>query len=125
MDEKVKQALERDRVIDITTTGAKSGRPRRIEIWFHKLDGNLYITGLPGRRDWYANLRANPGFIFHLKRSLEADLPARARPIDDEGERRRVLDGILRKLGRSDDFETWVKGSPLVEVELLDGQADP
>jgi deazaflavin-dependent oxidoreductase (nitroreductase family) len=122
MDEKVQQALARDRVIDITTTGRKTGRPRRVEIWFHNLDGHLYITGLPGRRDWYANLRANPAFTFHLKESLRADLPARARPIEDEAERRQVMAGILRKLGRSTnhDLDAWVEGSPLVEVDLLD-----
>ena len=45
MDETIKQALERDRTIDITTIGKKTGRPRRKEIWFHNLDGSLYITG--------------------------------------------------------------------------------
>src|SRR3712207_9019649 len=49
-----------DRVIDITTTGRKSGQPRRIETWFHHLDGQIYLTGTPGPRDWYANLVANP-----------------------------------------------------------------
>ena len=44
MDEAVKQALERDRTIDITTTGRKTGQPRRREIWFHNLGGRLYIT---------------------------------------------------------------------------------
>jgi hypothetical protein len=47
MDDAIKQALERDLTIDITTTGRKTGQPRRIEIWFHNLDGDLYRTGLP------------------------------------------------------------------------------
>jgi len=51
MDEKVKQALERDRTVDITTIGRRSGKPRRIEIWIHHLNGRLYLTGSPGRRD--------------------------------------------------------------------------
>jgi deazaflavin-dependent oxidoreductase (nitroreductase family) len=122
MDEKVKQALERDRTIDITTTGRKTGRPRRIEIWFHNLDGRLFITGLPGRRSWYANLVANPEFTFHLKESVQADLPARARPIVDEAERRALLSGLLQKLGGGRDLEAWVEGSPLVEIELDVGE---
>ena len=56
MDESIQQALERDRTIDITTMGGKTGQPRRTEIWFHNVEGRLYITGTPGRRDWYANL---------------------------------------------------------------------
>lgn len=116
----IQQALVTDQVIDITTIGRKSGEPRRIEIWFHNLDGQLYITGTPGRpRDWYANLLAQPAFTFHLKASTQADLPARAVPITEEGERRAVLTAILQKLGRTEeDVETWVAGSPLVAVLL-------
>ena len=117
MDASVKQALERDRTIDITTTGRRSGQPRRIEIWFHNLDGRIYITGSPGSRSWHANMVAHPEFTFHLKESVRADLPARARPITDEAERRQVFAGILRKLGRS-DLDEWVENSPLVEVEF-------
>ena len=47
--QEIQQALVTDQVIDITTTGRRSGQPRRIEIWFHNLDGRLYITGTPGR----------------------------------------------------------------------------
>ena len=118
MDEQVKQALERDRTIDITTIGRKTGLPRRIEIWFHNLEGCLYITGLPGSRDWYANLVANPAFTFHLKESMQADLPARATPIVDEAQRRDILARITRNLGGQRDLEAWVKDSPLVEVKL-------
>ncbi len=116
----IQQALVTDQVIDITTIGRKSGEPRRIEIWFHNLDGRLYITGTPGRpRDWYANLLAHPDFTFHLKASTQADLPARAVPITEEAARREVLTAILQKLGRAEeDVETWVAGSPLVAVVL-------
>ena len=47
-----------ERTIDITTLGARSGLPRRIEIWFHHIDGRWYLTGMPVPRGWYANLRA-------------------------------------------------------------------
>jgi deazaflavin-dependent oxidoreductase (nitroreductase family) len=116
MDEQIKQALSRDRVIDITTTGRKSGQPRRIEIWFHNLDGAIYLTGSPGKRDWYANLRAHPDFTFHLKRSTQADLPAQATPILDEAARRTILSRIVQDVGQSDELEAWVEESPLVEV---------
>ena len=74
-------------IIDITTTGRKTGEVRRIEIWFHNLDGRLFITGTPGKRSWYANLVAHPEFTFHLKEGVTADLPAHATPAD--GKRRR------------------------------------
>ena len=116
----IEHALATDQVIDITTIGRKTGEPRRIEIWFHNLDGRLYITGTPGRpRDWLANMLAHPDFTFHLKESTQADLPARAVPITEAGERRAVLTAILQKLGRDEaNVEEWVAGSPLVEVVL-------
>ena len=119
MDESVQQALERDRTIDITTRGRKTGQPRRKEIWFHNVEGHLYITGTPGRRDWYANLLAHPEFTLHLKQSVPADLPARATPILDQARRHTILAAIHQKLGRYQDIEAWIKSSPLVAVQLL------
>jgi hypothetical protein len=120
MDEQVRYALEHGRTVDITTIGRTSGTPRRIEIWFHNIDGHIYITGTPGRRDWYANLRSNPNFTFHLKEGLQADLPARAVLIEDVEAKRIILTRIRDTIGRSDDLETWVAQSPLVEVVFND-----
>jgi deazaflavin-dependent oxidoreductase (nitroreductase family) len=121
LEEAVQRALENDRTIDITTTGRRSGQARRIEIWRYRYDGRTFLSGSPGTRDWYANLIANPEFTFHLKGSAQADLPAVARPITDEEERREVTAGILEDLGRgSGSLEDWAESSPLVEVEFLD-----
>jgi deazaflavin-dependent oxidoreductase (nitroreductase family) len=122
MDEQIERALRQDQTIDIITTGRKSGQARRVEIWFHRLGDRLYITGTPGPRAWLANLRQNPEFTFHLKETVQADLPAHARVIDAEPERRRVLAGILQKLDRSADLEEWVQKSPLIEVVLEQGE---
>jgi deazaflavin-dependent oxidoreductase (nitroreductase family) len=119
MDERVQRALENDRTIDITTTGRRSGEQRRIEIWRYRYDGRTFLSGSPGTRDWYANLVENPQFTFHLKGSVQADLPAVARPITDEEERREVVAGILEDLGRgSGNLEEWVASSPVAEVEF-------
>ena len=119
MDSQITTALEQDRTIDMTTVGRKSGQPRRNEIWFHNLKGRLFITGLPGTRDWYANLMAHPEFKFHLKESVQADLPASARPILDQAQRREIIATIHQNLGWERDLEEWVADSPLVEVELI------
>jgi hypothetical protein len=37
----ITKALDRGGVIDITTSGAKSGKPRRIEIVFHSIEGKI------------------------------------------------------------------------------------
>lgn len=114
----IQYALENDSTIDITTVGRKSSRERRIEIWFHYVDGEVYLTGLPGIRDWYANLKANPAFTFHLKESTKADIPATATLITDETQRREILTRILDKLDRISQLESWLASSPLVHVDL-------
>ena len=118
-DPKVREALEKDLVIDITTTGRKSSQPRRVEIWFHNLDGVLYITGLPGTRGWYANTLADPRMTFHLKETTTADLPARATPITDTAEKRRVMERICTKQGTLEQLEARVSGAPLIKVDLV------
>lgn len=120
MDEQIRQALAQDRIIDITTTGRSSGRPSRVEMWFHNLDGEIYISGSPGTRDWYANMVAHPDFTFHLKGSMIADLPARATPITGPGERRTIMARILNGINRSSDLDAWVARSPLVAVAFED-----
>ncbi|HEX4402100.1 MAG TPA: nitroreductase/quinone reductase family protein [Galbitalea sp.] len=117
MTDQVSNALANDQVIDITTIGRKSGEPRRIEIWFHRLEGRFYITGTPDRpRSWYANLEANPMFVFHLKTTTIADLHATARLIAEPSERGLVFAGILPSATALSTKASWVENSPLVEV---------
>jgi deazaflavin-dependent oxidoreductase (nitroreductase family) len=119
MNEDIRAALAEGQVIDITTTGRKTGQPRRKEIVFHNIDGRVYISGIPRpeKRDWLANLEADPHFTFHLKGDVVADLPATARVITDPQERRRVLTPIAEKWGW-DDLDAGLRESPLVEVTI-------
>ena len=122
MDQRIQTALDTERTIDITTIGRKTGQPRRIEIWFHTVDGQIFITGSPStrQRDWYQNMVANPEFTFHLKQSVNADLNATATPITDEDARRAWFTRYLTSSGRNRDIEQWVENSPLVEVTFSD-----
>lgn len=124
MDDRIRRALSRGHLIDITTTGRRSGKLRRIELLFHNFDGRLYLSGLPSRhkRAWLLNLETDPRFTFHLKGAISADLPATAREITDEAERRRVFERVAQAWRRS-DVETMVTYSPLVEVTILDKAA--
>jgi deazaflavin-dependent oxidoreductase (nitroreductase family) len=50
----------RDPFLYLTTTGRRSGRPHRIEIWFAAHYGKLYLlSGGGDRSDWVHNLQAN------------------------------------------------------------------
>ena len=120
-----------DRTIDITTTGRRSGKARRIEIVFYRFEGSVYLSGIPGprTRDWLANLAADPHFTFHLKHGVVADLPAEAEVITDPAERRRVLGEFVDEFNLchgSDSplgvavLDEWVEGSPLARVRFLE-----
>ena len=125
MDPEVKAALERDRTVDITTTGRKSGRPRTIETWFYRSRGRYFLSGSPGTRDWQANLIANPRMKFHLKESINRTLDATASHIKDAGQRRTIISGFDRFREGSptflgSDLDAWVESSPLIELVFDD-----
>ena len=115
--------------IDIVTTGARSGLPRRVEIWFTNVDGRIIITGTvrDGRngpilpRDWLANLIANPDFTFCFKESVTADLPARATVVRDAEDRRRLMTAPATRWYREqgDTLDELVADAPIVDVEFL------
>lgn len=115
----VAKALASGGLAEITTRGRHTGQLRRVPIVFHNLDGRIFVSGRPGKRDWYANLVADPHFTFHLVRGVVADLPATARPITDVEERQRMLAPIARGWGYG--LELMVGRSPLVEVEFAPG----
>ncbi len=118
--ETINEALSRGHLVDITTTGRRTGKKRRLEIAFHNVDGRVYISGMPSprRRNWLSNLDADPHFTFHLKGQVKADLPATARVIEDADERREILPHVARAWRRN-DVDRMVEQSPLIEV-LLD-----
>ena len=120
MDDTIRRALQRRNIIDITTTGRQTGEPRRIEIVFHRIDGRMWISGIPSprKRAWIANLEADPHLTVHLKGPVAvADLPATARVVVDETERRHVLDRVAQAWRRT-DVDRMVAESPLIEVTI-------
>jgi deazaflavin-dependent oxidoreductase (nitroreductase family) len=124
MLDSVRRQLEGDPTIDITTTGRRSGAARRIEIWMMVVDGRFYITGTPGRRDWLANLRADPRFTVHVPIGDDVvDLSAHATEVIDESTRRQVLEHLATSWYRSQTpIDQLLAEAPMVEVSL-DGAA--
>jgi deazaflavin-dependent oxidoreductase (nitroreductase family) len=135
MRDEVRQALAisrsstlEERTIDITTTGRRSGEPRRIEIVFYRSDDSIYLSGIPGPpRSWLLNLTAEPHFIFHLKTGVVADLPATATVITDPAERQRILSDFVEDFNQRQGpdspwphavLEEWVERSPLAKVSF-------
>jgi deazaflavin-dependent oxidoreductase (nitroreductase family) len=107
----------RDRTIDITTIGARSGQPRRIEIWLWSIAGRLYLASDETPRAWFANVKAHPSVIVHFKNDGNLDVPAAAVIVTDPTTRREVLTEILAQSHRDPGLiDLWTARSPLVEL---------
>jgi deazaflavin-dependent oxidoreductase (nitroreductase family) len=126
VNENIRTALHRSQVIDLTTTGRRTGRPRRIEIFLHEQDGRLFISGMPRAdrtRDWIHNIAADPHVVVHLKQSISADIPVTARVVTDPAERRPFIEAAARRWGRTDEDE-MLRHSPLIVLTVLDADEE-
>jgi deazaflavin-dependent oxidoreductase (nitroreductase family) len=122
------RSLLEERTVDILTTGRRSGALRTTEIWTTVVDGQTYVCGTPNAskagverqpRDWLANLVARPEFTIRLKKSVQAELPARAERVDDPDERRRVLTAPNTEYYRNAvSLDAALAYSPLVRVQF-------
>lgn len=123
MTDPVVLALARGGLVEISTKGRRTGRVHRVWVMLHNLDRRLIVAGKPGRRDWLANLHANPRLIIHFSRGVSADVPALARVVTDWQERRVLMERVMvaghgfspERAAREMAF--WMTQSPLVVVE--------
>ena len=125
LDDATRAALNQSQVIDLTTTGRRTGQPRRIEIFLHHDDDRLYITGMPRAdrtRDWIHNIAADPHVVVHLKQSVVADVPATARVVTDLDERRPFIEAAAKRWRRTDVPE-MLQHSPLIVLSVDEGHA--
>jgi len=110
------EMLSRTRTIDLTTIGRRTGEPRTVEIWWFHVDGRFIITGTPGRRDWLANVRANPKVVVSTHGQ---SFNASTSEIDDADFKRRVFThpqiGWYRTQAELDHL---VETAPMIEVRF-------
>ena len=99
----LRHILQASFFIRVSHRGRRTGAARVLEttyVW----DGvdRIYLSGYPGRRDWVANMHADPDVTVHTVEGARwYDIPARARVVRRRGERmEHVLDFIARWAGR-------------------------
>jgi deazaflavin-dependent oxidoreductase (nitroreductase family) len=104
------------RTIDFTTFGRRSGKPRRIEIWWFHVNGRFIITGTPGRRDWLANVKTNPSVIVHVD---GRDIETTASVIEDRDRRLEVFtEPNTRWYSTQAQLDRLLDEAPMIEVHL-------
>jgi deazaflavin-dependent oxidoreductase (nitroreductase family) len=94
-DRAIYDSAAREKEVELTTFGRKTGKPSRRIIWITALDGKLYIrSGLGLSRDWPKNLLANGRAVLHI---AGQDIPVRARHVTDPAEARSLHAPIKAK----------------------------
>jgi deazaflavin-dependent oxidoreductase (nitroreductase family) len=80
------ETAAREKEVELTTFGRKTGKPSRRIIWITAMDGRIYVrSGLGMTRDWPKNLQANGRAVLHMDGK---DVPVRARHVTDREEAR-------------------------------------
>ena len=88
----------------LTTTGRRSGLPRRIEIWFTRHEGRYYLVAEHGlKAHWVRNLLAEPAVRARVGRR---SFRGRARVVDARSQR----DLVAAIRGRSEAKYGWGAG---------------
>ncbi len=94
-DRETFETAMREKEVELTTWGRKSGKPSRVIIWIWGEAGRLYIRSGQGmKRDWPQNLLARGRGILHL---AGHDIPIRARHVIDPAEARAGITIANRK----------------------------
>lgn len=89
------EAAARQREVQITTYGRKTGRPHRVTVWVSGDDGRLFVRSGGGLgRDWPQNLLAGGRGLLHV---CGMDVPIRARHVTDVAEVRTAAGHLVRK----------------------------
>lgn len=104
----------------LTTTGRRSGRPHRIEIWYAAEGTTLYLlSGGRQSSDWVQNLLVEPTVLVELDGEEHR---ARARVLDDGGEeeqRARALVYDKYAPGSGGDLTGWRERALPVALDLV------
>jgi hypothetical protein len=103
----------REREVDLTVWGRKSGRPLRVTLWIWGDGEKLYVRAGGGfAQDWPRNLMATGEGILHL---AGQEIPIRARLVEDPAEARQGKALIERKYGET--VQGSREGEPLTPGE--------
>lgn len=105
----------------LTTTGRKSGRPHRIEIWFAIDDRKLYLlSGGGAKADWVKNIRKDGTVRIQVgSRSVEARARI-ARAGKEDARARELLDEKYMGWKSGKKLSSWARGATPVTIDLPD-----
>lgn len=104
----------------LTTTGRRSGRAHRIEIWFAIEDGAIYLlSGGGGGADWVKNIRRHRDVRIQIGSRTVAARARFIRAAREDQRARELLDGKYMGWKPGRKLSSWARGSLPVRVDPL------
>ena len=101
----------------LTTTGRRSGRPHRIEIWFALGEEAVYVlSGGGDRSDWVRNLTVSPNVVLELGDERRSTTARVVTDPDEDALARRLLVEKYRPRYRG-DLDEWGRTSLPVAID--------
>ncbi|OLC10960.1 MAG: hypothetical protein AUH39_00715 [Chloroflexi bacterium 13_1_40CM_67_9] len=104
----------------LTTTGRRTGKEHRIEIWFAVRDGRVYmLSGGGDRADWVRNLRKTPRVRLRIGTQTASAKARVLRAGTKEDElARQLLDGKYQGWHQGRRLSGWARNALPVAIEL-------
>jgi len=103
----------------LTTTGRKTGRPHRIEIWFAIDDGRIFLlSGGGDGADWVRNIRKDRNVRIQVGSRSTAARARIARAGAEDQRARELLDGKYMGWKQGKRLSSWARGSTPVVIEI-------
>jgi deazaflavin-dependent oxidoreductase (nitroreductase family) len=110
----------------LTTTGRRTGRPHRIEIWYAAVGNTLYLLSGGGRSsDWVQNLTHHPDLLVEVDGVQHR---ARSRVLaDDSDEAEHARNLVFEKYAprSGDDLTDWRQRALPIAIDMTDGESAP
>ena len=104
----------------LTTTGRRSGKPHRIEIWFAIESGAIYLlSGDGGAADWVKNIRKNRGVRIQIGSRTVAARARFIRAAREDQRARELLDAKYMGWRPGRRLSSWARGSLPVRIDTL------
>jgi deazaflavin-dependent oxidoreductase (nitroreductase family) len=116
----VTRSLAAEEYCSLTTTGRRTGRPHRIEIWFaaaaDERDTIYLLAGGRERADWVQNLRAHPAVRVDIG---DRAFTGTARVVEGDSEEPSARRLVYEKYRTRDELEGWRDTALPVAIDLV------
>lgn len=103
----------------LTTSGRRSGKPHRIEIWFALEGGRIFmLSGGGDGADWVKNIRRERNVRIQIGSRTVAARARIARAGAEDQRARELLDAKYMGWRQGKKLSSWARGSTPVVIEL-------